>query len=93
LQIKHKTSKMSASNIFQDKINNAVTRFDVSRNGELVDNPIQLRIENKPFQAECTLFLNNKEVLYSTKATVLAEADRIESLTKEELKSEFGINV
>lgn len=63
----------------------------VSRNGELVSNPITLMIKVEAFSTKGSLFLNGKEIIASgTKAELFAEADRIEALSDEAFQAEFS---
>lgn len=81
---------MLASQKLQEKLNRE-NQYNVSRNGDLVEAPINLTIHVFPFSQTGTLKLNNNEVKVGVLAELLAEADRIESLTKEELVAEFKL--
>lgn len=84
---------MAASDVLLNKINNHITRFDANRSGELVEVPLHLQLENKPGSLDFTLKISGTQIKTGPLESCLQEADRVELLTRDELKSEFGINL
>lgn len=78
---------MKASEILQERINQSTNTFSVSRNGELVEIPLNINLRNKAGSLTFDLIANNKLCFTGNKADVLKEVDVIVEYTTEELNT------
>jgi hypothetical protein len=75
---------MAASEIFNKKINETINYFYVSRQGELVLDPLSIELTVKAGDNIYNLVVSNKLCISGTKTEALEEADLIEVMTKQE---------
>lgn len=81
---------MKALEIIKKRIKESRSRFDVYRNGDLVDNPISISVELNLLNSEANIFVDGRKVAEIEDFESIAFDDKLnelEALTKEEKDS------
>lgn len=74
---------MAASDKLLEQINRTVNQFQVSRHGELVSDPLTIRMINKSGTQTFDVVVDGKLIYSGLLENALDEADHAEKLTKE----------